>query len=474
MKAVIAIDSLKGSLSSMEAGYAIADGIRRVHGQDAEIVVRPLADGGEGTVEALVSGMSGVTQNVMVTGPLGIPVNCEYGIIESSHTAVIEMSGAAGITLVPDEKRNPLYTTTYGVGEVIKDAIAKGCRRFIVGIGGSATNDGGVGMLQALGYGFLNKEGKQVPFGARGLEVLEEITDEYVLPELAECEFRVACDVTNILCGENGCSAGTVYGASSASLAATPWQKITQPVPGSAQSIGSFSNGCIVGADTLPIQSEHYQVMRTDQRRYFGHPDLVMFIQRLSSQVSNLGMGTVLIGDMGMPAGGRFNGGHASHQTGLDVDIFLQLPKTRWTSAQLLRPQALDLVSRDGKHVVSTLWKPEIFSLIKLAAQDKDVTRIFVNPAIKQQLCFDAGTDRDWLRKVRPWFQHRAHMHVRLRCPADSLECEDQPLPPPGDGCGAELQSWFEPPKPGTTKPEKKTPPPLPPSCQALLDEHVI
>lgn len=161
--------------------------------------------------------------------------------------------------------------------------------------------------------------------------------------------------------------------------------------------------------------------MRTDQRRYFGHPDLVMFIQRLSSQVSNLSLGTVLIGDMGMPAGGRFNGGHASHQTGLDVDIFLQLPKTRWTSAQLLRPQALDLVSRDGKHVVPTLWKPEIFSLIKLAAQDKDVTRIFVNPAIKQQLCLDAGTDRDWLRKVRPWFQHRAHMHVRLRCPADSL-----------------------------------------------------
>lgn len=207
MKAVIAIDALKGSLSSMEAGYAAAEGIRRVHGQDAEIIVRPLADGGEGTVEALVSGMNGIIQNVMVTGPLGTPVNCEYGIIESSHTAVIEMSGAAGITLVPDEKRNPLYTTTYGVGEVIKDAISKGYRRFIVGIGGSATNDGGIGMLQALGYGFLDKEGKQVPFGARGLEVLEEITDTYVLPELAECEFRVACDVTNILCGEEGCSA---------------------------------------------------------------------------------------------------------------------------------------------------------------------------------------------------------------------------------------------------------------------------
>lgn len=206
MKVVVAIDSLKGSLSSMEAGYAIAEGIKRVN-SDAEVIVRPLADGGEGTVEALVCGMNGVMQNVMVTGPLGAPVNCGYGIIESTKTAVIEMSGAAGITLVPDEKRNPLNTTTYGVGEVIKDAIAKGCRRFIIGIGGSATNDGGIGMLQALGFGFLDKEGRQVPFGAKGLQVLETITDEYVLPELAECEFRIACDVTNILCGEQGCSA---------------------------------------------------------------------------------------------------------------------------------------------------------------------------------------------------------------------------------------------------------------------------
>lgn len=180
---------------------------------------------------------------------------------------------------------------------------------------------------------------------------------------------------------------------SSASLAATPWQKITHPVPGAAQSIGSFANGCIIGADTLPVQSDNYQVMRTDQRRYFGHPDLVMFIQRLSHQAQQRGLGTVLIGDMGMPAGGRFNGGHASHQTGLDVDIFLQLPKTRWSQAQLLRPQALDLVSRDGKHVVPSRWSSDIASLIKLAAQDNDVTRIFVNPAIKQQLCLDAGND---------------------------------------------------------------------------------
>lgn len=206
MKAVIAIDSLKGSLSSMEAGYALAEGIRRAD-SSAEVVVRPMADGGEGTVEALVAGMNGKTQTVTVTGPLGTPVECVYGWIESSRTAVIEMSGAAGITLVPDEKRNPLYTTTYGVGEVIKDAIAKGCRRFLVGIGGSATNDGGIGMLQALGYGFLNSEGKQVSFGAKGLEELASITDTEVIPELSECEFKIACDVTNVLCGEKGCSA---------------------------------------------------------------------------------------------------------------------------------------------------------------------------------------------------------------------------------------------------------------------------
>ena len=209
MRAVIAIDSLKGSLSSIEAGQAIAEGIRKADAK-ADVVIRPLADGGEGTVEALVCGMNGTLQHVKVTGPLGEPVVCEYGIIAETKTAVIEMSGAAGITLVPDAKKNPLYTTTYGVGEVIRDAIEKGCRRFIVGIGGSATNDGGIGMLQALGYGFLNKDGQQVPFGAFGLKELETITDTYVLPELAECEFKIACDVTNPLCGENGCSA--VYG----------------------------------------------------------------------------------------------------------------------------------------------------------------------------------------------------------------------------------------------------------------------
>lgn len=193
----------------MEAGAAAAEGIHRVDEQ-AEVIIRPLADGGEGTVDALVSGMKGTKRKVTVTGPLGEPVVCEYGIIENTQTAVIEMAGAAGITLVPEKKRNPLYTTTYGVGEVIRDAIEKGCRRFIVGIGGSATNDGGMGMLSALGYGFLDKDGRPVPQGAGGLEKLCRITDTGVIPQLSECTFRVACDVTNPLCGEQGSSA--VYG----------------------------------------------------------------------------------------------------------------------------------------------------------------------------------------------------------------------------------------------------------------------
>ena len=206
MNVVIAIDSFKGSMTSMQAGLSAATGIKRVY-KDAHITVRPLADGGEGTVDALVNGCDGRMTQVQVTGPSGHPVVCPYGIVDETHTAIIEMSGAAGITQVSGEEKNPLNTTTYGVGEVIKDAIQNGCRHFIVGIGGSATNDGGAGMLQALGFGLLDKNGNPVPFGAMGLEVLDKITTDNVLPELKDCTFRIACDVTNTLCGEQGCSA---------------------------------------------------------------------------------------------------------------------------------------------------------------------------------------------------------------------------------------------------------------------------
>lgn len=209
MKIVVAVDSLKGSLSSLEAGSAVREGALRAD-PAAQVEVRPLADGGEGTVEALAAGMGGTLHPVTVTGPMGAPVECAYGVLPDGKTAVVEMSGAAGITLIPAEERNPLRATTYGVGEVLRDAILRGCRRFIVGIGGSATNDGGVGMLQALGFGFLDGEGRPVSPGAAGLADLCTITAEGALPELSECTFKIACDVTNPLCGPRGCSA--VYG----------------------------------------------------------------------------------------------------------------------------------------------------------------------------------------------------------------------------------------------------------------------
>ncbi|MBQ9805495.1 MAG: glycerate kinase [Clostridia bacterium] len=204
-KIVAALDSFKGSLSSLEAGEAVAKGVRRVY-PDAEVHVLPLADGGEGTVDALVCGCGGVYASARVCDPLGRPVDARYGILPG-NIAVIEMAAAAGLTLLSESERDPKKTTTYGVGELIRDALMRGCRQFILGIGGSATNDGGVGMLQALGLAFLDDEGRQIPRGAEGLNGLYEIRLDGALPELASCSFSVACDVTNPLCGENGCSA---------------------------------------------------------------------------------------------------------------------------------------------------------------------------------------------------------------------------------------------------------------------------
>ncbi len=208
MKVLIAIDSFKGSLSSMEAAAAIKEGIL-LASEKIDVNIRPLADGGEGTATALTMGMQGKTEAVTVTGPLGDPVSASYGILHKK-TAIIEMASAAGITLVPYKKRNPLHTTTFGVGEMIADALQKGCRHFIIGIGGSATNDCGVGMLQALGFRFLDQSGNTVSYGADGVRNIVSIDASLANPLLADCDFRIACDVTNPLCGENGCS--SVYG----------------------------------------------------------------------------------------------------------------------------------------------------------------------------------------------------------------------------------------------------------------------
>lgn len=208
-KIVIAIDSFKGSLSTFQAGEAIKEAAEQVY-PSAEIVISPIADGGEGTVEAIVSATNGEMIKTIVRNPLGDKIEACYGFIPHKKTAVIEMSAAAGITLISEKERNPLYTTTYGVGEMIVDAVKRGCRNFVIGIGGSATNDGGVGMLQALGFEFLDKEGKQVRFGALGLKDIVCVKSDRAAEELKECNFCIACDVKNVLCGENGCSA--VYG----------------------------------------------------------------------------------------------------------------------------------------------------------------------------------------------------------------------------------------------------------------------
>ena len=209
MRVFVAIDSFKGSLTSVQAGEAVKRAVLRLD-ENSEVVVKPLADGGEGTVAALSGGPDTEVVELTVAGPLMTPVSAQYCILKKTNTAVIEMAAAAGITLISADQRNPLETTTYGVGQLIADAIKKGCRRFIVGIGGSATNDGGTGMLSALGFEFLDKNNDPIAFGAKGLADLHHIKKDGALPQLGQCSFQIACDVVNPLCGPQGCSA--VYG----------------------------------------------------------------------------------------------------------------------------------------------------------------------------------------------------------------------------------------------------------------------
>ncbi len=209
MKVVVAIDSFKGSLSSYELGETIERGIKRVY-KDAEVTKVPIADGGEGTVEALVEGTGGEFIDIEVMGPLMRPVTARYGIMGNGKTAVMEMAAASGLPLVAPEERDPSKTTTYGTGEMIRDAVERGCREFLVGIGGSATNDAGLGMMQALGYKFFDKDGSELGYGGEIMERVAHIDSSGALPELAECEFLIACDVDNPFHGPRG--AAHVYG----------------------------------------------------------------------------------------------------------------------------------------------------------------------------------------------------------------------------------------------------------------------
>ncbi|MBV6540506.1 penicillin-insensitive murein endopeptidase [Ursidibacter maritimus] len=255
---------------------------------------------------------------------------------------------------------------------------------------------------------------------------------------------------------------------------ATAWEKISVPVQGKAQSIGGYSNGCIIGAQPLALKGEGYQVIRSIKNRYYGHPQLLSYLQSLGQRAKNAGIPPILIGDMGMPAGGRFSSGHASHQTGLDADIWLRFGPMDDATARNPAGLATIMVDRATNVVDERLWTANHTNLLKLAATDPRVDRIFVNPAIKVKLCNTAGKDREWLRKIRPWYAHDSHFHVRLTCPADAPNCENQAPVPAGDGCGDELYSWFEPAKPSTSKPKDKTLPQPPQLCQMILSSQGV
>jgi glycerate kinase len=209
LKVVIAPQGFKGNLTALEVSRAVERGIRRVV-PDVTTSLVPMADGGEGTTQALVDALGGDMVPVEVTGPLGERVVAHWGFLGDRVTAVLEMAAASGLGLVPSEKLNPLLATTYGTGELIRDALEKGCRKFIIGIGGSATNDGGAGMAQALGARLLDGEGKPIGFGGAALNNLEHIDVTALDPRLADCSVLLACDVDNPLCGPNGASC--IYG----------------------------------------------------------------------------------------------------------------------------------------------------------------------------------------------------------------------------------------------------------------------
>jgi len=209
MKIVVAPDSFKCSLTAVEVSGAIEQGVREIF-PEAEIVKIPMADGGDGTVQCLVNATGGEILREKVTGPLGDEVLASYGILGDKKTAVIEMAEASGLTLVPENKRNPLITTTYGTGQLIKAALDQGCRKMIIGIGGSATNDGGAGMVRALGVKLLDKEEKEIGFGGGELKKVFRIDTKCLDNRLSETKVLIASDVSNPLCGPKGAS--RIYG----------------------------------------------------------------------------------------------------------------------------------------------------------------------------------------------------------------------------------------------------------------------
>ena len=230
------------------------------------------------------------------------------------------------------------------------------------------------------------------------------------------------------------------------------------------------------GAVALPITGPAWQVMRLSRNRNWGNPELIAFLERFGEKAKKVGWNGLLVGDMSQPRGGPMITGHTSHQVGLDADIwFTPMPDHVLSREERETDGAVNMVAPDGLSVDREVWTPEHTALVKVAAEDPAITRIFVNAAIKKEMCSEAGTDRAWLSKVRPWWGHAEHFHVRLGCPPDSPQCKPQPPVLAGDGCGHELDFWFKdstlhpkPPPPPST-PKQMTMAGLPPACKAVV-----
>jgi len=246
------------------------------------------------------------------------------------------------------------------------------------------------------------------------------------------------------------------------------------------RSIGFYAHGCLDGGVALPIDGPTWQVMRLSRNRNWGHPRLIKFLERLSTKAAKAGWPGLLVGDMSQPRGGPMITGHASHQVGLDADIWLTpMPNRTLTRKEREEMSATMTVAESRVDVDPKVWTPAHSAVIKAAAEDAEVERVFVNAAIKKALCREAGSDRAWLHKVRPWWGHDYPFHVRLFCPPDSPECTVQPPQGPEDGCGKELDHWFKDsiihpkPPPPDAPPPKPRPPmlmsALPTACKAVL-----
>ncbi len=251
------------------------------------------------------------------------------------------------------------------------------------------------------------------------------------------------------------------------------------PTIGKAMAIGYYPRGCLAGGIELPINGPTWQVMRVSRNRNWGHPSLVRFLERFAPAAAKAtGWKGILVGDMAQPRGGPLPFGHMSHQIGLDVDVwFMPMPAHTLTSEEREKTSAINLVSDDWKNVNPKTWTPQHIAFIRTAAEQPDVERVLVNAAIKKEICrVENGKHPAWIAKVRPWYAHHDHIHVRLKCPADSPNCRAQPPVPGDDGCSASaLDYWFSD-KVLHPKPKPPGPPPrplmmadLPPACQTVL-----